>query len=372
MRHNSHALSYRNPFGAAATGTEITLRLEVGNGFVPLSVAVRTWKDGVGERIIDMELLDDRWDAKVYEATLTADEDPGLLWYYFIIKELDRVYYYGNNQQNLGGIGRIYYEEPPSYQITVHKKAAKTPDWFKESVMYQIFPDRFCNGNADGRVQNPKKGSLIHAYWDNKPYYVRDMDDKHIVAYDFFGGNLQGIIKKLPYLQELGIGVLYLNPIFESVSNHRYDTGDYKKIDPMLGDAGIFRELCTKAKEYNISVILDGVFSHTGSDSVYFNKAGTYPAPGAYQSPDSPYYKWYRFSKYPEEYQSWWGIRTLPNVEEMEPSYVDFIIEDKDSVVKHWLSEGAAGWRLDVVDELPDEFVKKIYKNLKAVILSMY
>ncbi|MCE5286473.1 MAG: bifunctional glycogen debranching protein GlgX/4-alpha-glucanotransferase [Pelosinus sp.] len=367
MRHNSHMLSYRNPFGAVPTGAEICLRLEIGSGFAPLSVAVRTWKDGVGEGFTDMELLEERWDAKVYEATLMADEEPGLLWYYFIIKESDRVYYYGNNQQNLGGIGRIYFEEPPAYQITVHKKTAKTPDWFKESVMYQIFPDRFYNGNPDGRVCNPKKNSLIHAAWENKPYYIRDMDDKHIVAYDFFGGNLLGVIKKLPYLHDLGISVLYLNPIFESASNHRYDTGDYKKIDPMLGDAEIFRELCTKAKELNISIILDGVFSHTGSDSVYFNKEGSYPGLGAYQSSDSPYYKWYRFLKYPDEYESWWGIGTLPNVEEKEPSYVDFIIEGKDSVVKHWLHEGAAGWRLDVVDELPDEFVKKLYKNLKAV-----
>jgi 4-alpha-glucanotransferase len=366
MRHNSHVLAYRNPFGAAACGAKICLRLEVGNGFAPLSVVVRTWKDGVGERIIDMELLGDRRDSRIYEATITADEQPGLLWYYFIIKEIDRVYYYGNNQQNLGGIGRIYYEEPPSYQITVYKKTAKTPDWFKESVMYQIFPDRFYNGNPDGRVDNPKKGSLIHAYWDNKPYYVRDVDDKHIVAYDFFGGNLLGIIKKLPYLKELGIRVIYLNPIFESCSNHRYDTGDYKKIDPMLGDGERFRELCRKAKEYDIAVILDGVFSHTGSNSIYFNKEGAYQGLGAYQSPESPYYKWYRFYKHPDEYQAWWGIGALPNVEEMEPSYIDFIIEGKDSVIKHWLREGAAGWRLDVVDELPDEFVKKIYQNLKA------
>lgn len=365
MRHNSHVLSYRSPFGAAACGAKICLRLEIGSSFAPLSVAVRTWKDGVGERIIDMELLDDTWDARIYEGVVTADEDPGLLWYYFIITELDRVYYYGNNQQNLGGIGRIYYEQPPSYQITVYKKYTKTPDWFKESVMYQIFPDRFYNGNPDGRVSKAKKGSLIHSHWENTPYYVRDMDDKHIVAYDFFGGNFLGIIEKLPYLQELGISVLYLNPVFESCSNHRYDTGDYKKIDPLLGDAKLFRELCQKAREYNISVILDGVFSHTGSDSVYFNKEGTYQSVGAYQSPDSPYYNWYRFLKFPDEYQSWWGIETLPNVEEMEPAYVDFIIEGSDSVIKHWLREGAAGWRLDVVDELPDEFVKKLYKCLK-------
>lgn len=207
--------------------------------------------------------------------------------------------------------------------------------------MYQIFVDRFYNGLEGGKVLNPKKGCLIHPHWEDTPVYACDPQSGRILAYDFFGGNLSGIIKKLPYLKELGITVLYLNPIFESPSNHKYDTGDYKKIDPMYGDEETFEELCRKAGEMGIKIILDGVFSHTGSDSIYFNKEGNYPGTGAYQSKDSPYYKWYRFNKYPECYECWWGVDILPNVNEMEPSYLRFIIDDEDSVIKKWMRKGA-------------------------------
>ncbi|MFZ5754504.1 MAG: glycoside hydrolase family 13 protein, partial [Bacillota bacterium] len=216
------------------------------------------------------------------------------------------------------------------------------------------------------RIMHPKPNSTIYTdWWEDIPVYNRDPETGKIISYDFFGGNLYGVLKKLPYLQELGVSVIYLNPIFESPSNHKYDTSDYKKIDPMFGDNELFQTLCREAKELGIAIILDGVFSHTGSDSIYFNKEGNYPEVGAYQSPESPYYSWYRFSCYPDLYECWWGIDTLPNVNEMEPSYQNFIIYDEDSVLKYWMKLGAKGWRLDVVDELPDEFVKNFYRVLK-------
>ncbi|SEO47997.1 bifunctional glycogen debranching protein GlgX/4-alpha-glucanotransferase [Propionispora vibrioides] len=366
MLHNSHLMEFRNPFGAVACGTKVVIRLAVGNWLEPTRVVLRLWQDKTGERQIDMQLLDESEERRIYQGELTAPENPGLLWYYFIVEEYQRTYYYGNNPRNQGGCGRIYREPPASYQITVYQQGATTPAWLKQSVMYQIFPDRFYNGK-DGQVSGAPANSMIHTDWNNVPYYVRDCDTKEIMYYDFFGGNLQGIIKKLPYLQELGIDVVYLNPIFKSASNHRYDTGDYHQIDPMLGDEAVFEELCREAKKRGISFILDGVFSHTGSDSLYFNKEGRYPGTGAYQSPQSPYYSWYRFTEYPEKYEAWWGIDTLPNVREMEPTYVDFIIEGEDSVVKHWLKKGARGWRLDVADELPDTFIKKLRTHLKQV-----
>ncbi len=364
--HNSQLLAYRNPFGAVPCGRNIILRLEVGASLQPDTVSIRLWHSVIGESKVAMTLLDQGdADKKLYQAQITASEIPGVLWYYFIIGTDGRTWYYGNNPANLGGVGVVYKQVPPSFQVTVYKPDTHVPDWYKEGIMYQIFIDRFYNGNEDGRVLSPKQNSVLHAYWDNTPYYIRDVDTKRIISYDFFGGNLLGVIKKLPYLKELGISVIYFNPLFESPSNHRYDTADYKKIDPMLGDNELFAELCAKAREMGITVILDGVFSHTGSDSIYFNKDGNYPGLGAFQSQESPYYKWYRFSEYPHKYESWWGIDTLPNVEEMEPSYIDYIIEAPDSVVKYWLNKGAKGWRLDVVDELPDEFVKKLYKELK-------
>ena len=161
-----------------------------------------------------------------------------------------------------------------------------------------------------------------------------------IVYYDFFGGNIAGIREKLPYLKELGITAIYLNPIFESSSNHRYGTADYFRVDPMLGTNEEFAEFCQAAREEGIHIILDGVFSHTGADSIYFNRFGNYPGVGAYQSKESPYYEWYRFKHYPDDYESWWGVSDLPDVEETTPSYMDFIINSEDSVLKYWLNEG--------------------------------
>lgn len=367
MKHDSHLPMFRHPFGAAACGANVTLRLEVGVSLKPREVILRLWQDGLGEQKISMSAWQEQDTSTVYQATFTLARQPGLLWYYFVVTCEDKIYYYGNNEQQRGGLGSIYRAVPPSYQITVHKADNQTPAWFKKCVMYQIFPDRFFNGNDDGCLTAVPEGCVIHSSWHNTPYYIRDVDTKEIVYYDFFGGNLRGIIKKLPYLQELGIGVIYLNPIFKAASNHRYDTGDYKAIDPMLGDTVVFAELCRAAAQHNMAIILDGVFSHTGSDSVYFNKYGHYDEVGAYQSTTSPYYRWYRFDEYPERYESWWGIDTLPNVNEMEPSYVDFVIENNDSVIKHWLRQGAKGWRLDVVDELPDAFVKKLRAHMKAV-----
>jgi 4-alpha-glucanotransferase len=365
--HDSQLEFFRSPFGAVCCNEPLVLHLKIQSEVAPVSVVLRLWLEDKGEEKLSMNLLTGAANSMLYQVQLNAPSVPCIVWYYFIIRMQDKVYYYGNRPDNLGGVGQLYEQEPPAYQITVFKKDAVTPDWFKASVMYQIFPDRFYQAAAEGQVVSAPKGSVIHAHWDNTPYYIRDADTGRIISYDFFGGNLQGVIAKLPYLKELGIGVIYFNPIFASASNHRYDTGDYKTVDAMLGNNQIFSQLCTKAREYGISVILDGVFSHTGSDSVYFNKEGNYPEIGAYQSQKSPYYNWYRFSQHPTSYEAWWGIDTMPNVEENEPSYVDFIIEGKDSVIKQWLRLGAKGWRLDVADELPDEFIKKIYKTMKEV-----
>ncbi|WP_378951682.1 bifunctional glycogen debranching protein GlgX/4-alpha-glucanotransferase [Pelosinus sp. sgz500959] len=363
ITHDSQMEFFRSPFGAVCCHEQLLLRLKIQDLDESSAVVLRLWQDGSGEEKIQMQRIEEQGEEQLYQIKFNAPSRPSIVWYYFIITIQDKVYYYGNDPDQLGGIGRLYETIPPAYQITVYKKGAVTPDWFKEGVMYQIFPDRFYNGLD--QVLSPKANSVIHGSWNNNPYYIRDVDTGRIVYYDFFGGNLQGVITKLPYLKELGISVIYFNPIFSSPSNHRYDTGDYKTVDSMLGNNEIFAELCAKGKEHGIAVILDGVFSHTGSDSIYFNRDGNYPEVGAYQSKESPYYSWYRFDDYPNKYESWWGVDTLPNVEENEPSYIDFIIESKESVIRHWLLLGAKGWRLDVADELPDSFIQKIYKTMK-------
>ena len=238
--HDSQDLPFRSPFGAVSCKQKIILRLLVESKSIPQMVYLRIWQDGPGETILAMEQVRGDDECRTYQVQTAAPSQGGVLWYYFIVTIDGKKYYYGNNAAMLGGVGQIYNEPPLSYQITVFKEGLNTPNWFKETVMYQIFPDRFFNGELDGKIFNPPKGSVLHSHWDNIPYYIRDVDTKRIVAYDFFGGNLRGVMAKLPYLKELGIGVIYFIPIFEASSNHRYDTCDYKKIDPMLGDNLLF------------------------------------------------------------------------------------------------------------------------------------
>ncbi|MDR1101785.1 MAG: glycoside hydrolase family 13 protein, partial [Clostridiales bacterium] len=350
--HNSQNNDFRTPFGAVPIGTEVTVRIKA-EGNVS-DVHLRLWRNNE-EIIIPMKKS-----GKFYIAKILADS-PSLIWYFFIINTKDSTYYYGNNEEKLGGEGAVYESEPPSFQITVYKKKYRAPRWFQKSIVYQVFVDRFYNGIKNKAITAKRDDYLLHNSW-NEP--VSD----NVNHNDFYGGNLLGIIEKLDYFKDLGVSVLYLNPIFEAYSNHKYDTGDYMKIDPMYGDEKTFKLLCKQAKKRNISIILDGVFNHTGEDSKYFNKYGHYNSVGAYQSVDSPHYNWYTFEEHPDRYQSWWNVPSLPQVNENCESYRDYIIDNDDSVVKHWLKAGARGWRLDVVDELPSSFVKSLRAAAKKTI----
>lgn len=365
--HNSQDEYYRFPFGAVECGSSINLKLKVNSRSFVDSASVILIREGGSEEKAPMSIGEVRGEEHTYYADVFAPVEPGLLWYYLEVVVEGESYYYGNNEGHLGGIGSIYRSVPPFYQITVYRVGASTPDWFKKAVMYQVFVDRFYNGSKEGKVLSTKKNSFLYANWDDTPMYIKDSRTGAVTRWDFFGGNLPGLIEKLDYLKELGISVIYLNPIFEAPSNHKYDTADYMKIDPMFGDNETFRELCTKAGKLGISIILDGVFSHTGSDSIYFNRYGNYPGPGAYQSEYSPYYSWYRFKGCRDSYECWWGVESLPNVNEMDPGYADFIINGHDSVIKYWMKQGARGWRLDVADELPDEFISLIRKTMKSM-----
>ena len=365
VEHNSQDQYYRCPLGAVEAGTAIRLRLRLNIREAVEKVIVRTWWRGVGEKLFELQIPEKKLGEEcVYSAQLTAPGEGCLFWYYFIVVTGSRTLYYGNAPDHLGGFGVCSDTVPASFQITVYDVGAKTPDWFKHTVMYQIFPDRFCR---KGSAMVEKTGAVYHASWMDSPFYYKDVDTREIVAYDFFGGNLAGIQQKLSYLKELGISVVYLNPIFESESNHRYDTGDYHKVDPILGSNEDLQALCAEGEKQGIRFILDGVFSHTGSNSIYFNRAGQYKSVGAFQSKDSPYYEWYNFRKHPYEYESWWGFSTLPDVKETTPSYMKFIIHEPQSVLHHWMRQGISGWRLDVVDELPADFAQAFYKELKHV-----
>ncbi|MBR5174061.1 MAG: glycoside hydrolase family 13 protein, partial [Clostridia bacterium] len=225
---------------------------------------------------------------------------------------------------------------------------------------YQIFPDRFNKG--EDRAFS--KRGRFHGDWYDRPDFAREGVDYR--ADDFYGGNIKGVIDKLDYLVSLGVSAIYFNPVFESSSNHRYDTGDYLKIDNLFGDEAEFEELILKAKEKGIGIILDGVFNHTGADSLYFNKFGNYPTLGAYQSKESPYYNWFYFDNFPDRYGCWWGSTVVPTVNKSAEGYRNLILGE-NGVIEKWTKMGVAGWRLDVVDELPIDFTTDLCKKIKEV-----
>ena len=341
----------KQPFGALPCGEALTLtcRPLSAEGFTHCSVILR--REFAGHEMEAEMPFSALWeDRACFSLSLIPFQSPELVWYWF------RFWRDDGTGCLLDKTGYRSEGEPVPWQLTVYEETY-TPSWFGEGVTYQIFPDRYC------RLELPDPSGLVgdrwvHENWDDDPSWRPEGGE--IRNRDFFGGSLAGVTAHLDDLAALGVSTLYFCPIFESASNHRYNTADYTKIDPMLGTEEDFRELCAKAKEKGIRILLDGVFNHTGSQSVYFNADGFYPSLGAAQSKDSPYYDWFQFSEWPGSYDAWWGISTLPNVREDCPDYVNYIIQGECSVVKRWLRAGASGWRLDVADELPDEFIEKL------------
>lgn len=354
---DSRNKEYKTPYGAVKTGTAVGLTVKPPRS-LGLSRAVLCAEFEADGRMLELPM---EWRAleggrDAYHIDLETKGYTGLVWYWFRFDCRDGSLYLGNQG--------LMEELPPAFQLTVYKSSGGKASWFGRGVTYQIFPDRFYRLDIPGEMTG---GREVHKNWDEPPLYGPKACDsgRELWNYDFFGGSLKGITAKLDYLKSMGVETLYLNPIFEAFSNHRYDTGDYEKIDPLLGGAEDFGELCRETHERGMRVVLDGVFSHTGADSKYFDREGTYGGGGAFQSKESPYFSWFDFKKWPEEYAAWWGVKTLPEVNETEPSYTDYIIEDDDSIVKRWLRHGADGWRLDVADELPDEFIHKLNSAAK-------
>ena len=362
INYNSQDMKFKKPFGAVETGEKVKVSIEVDKDVVVALELIEP--DGTIKNFgMTKEYLNTGFFKYSFEIDTT--NYVGIINYYFIVIDGYGRVYYGNNDERLGGNGQLYKYNPVPYQLTVYEKS-KVPKWYKEGVIYQIFVDRFFNGNEDRSVLSPKKNSFIYGNWNDLPIYIKDATGR-VIRWDFYGGNLKGILKKLDYLKELGISILYLNPIFKASSCHKYDTGDYEVVDEMFGTNEEFENLCKVAKEKGIRIILDGVFSHTGADSKYFNKFANYKSIGAYQSVNSPYFRWYSFNNYPNNYECWWGIDNQPNVNELDPSYIEYMVKGENSIVKKWIDLGASGWRLDVADELPDEFIEMVREKIKSI-----
>ena len=351
---DSRDLIYKNPFGAVKTHQEILFRIKIYNDIYVERVSLRL----------------DSGECYAFSYEGTAEEcssyclsisfsQPKAYFYDFLI-ETEHGVFVGKSQNGVLVLDETF----PSWQLTVYDGDFSTPSWAKGKIMYQIFPDRFSR-SKDYSLNSSQNERIFHENISDTPLFLPEQNP--YLANDFYGGNLQGITEKLDYLKELGVGIIYMNPVFESGENHRYSTADYKKIDPYLGSEQDFIDFTKACHKRGIRVILDGVFSHTGADSVYFNKFGNYDSVGAYQSENSPYYPWYSFQKFPDQYESWWGFQNLPNVKEDNEAYLDFITNPETGVLRFWHDRGVDGWRLDVADELPDVFIDRLRKTVKQL-----
>ena len=356
--HDSKSEVFKKPFGCLRQDEkcEINIHIPSSCGTKKVFLCLDS-EDGLSMKV-PMRLLKKENDYDIYSVDFSLFMC-GLYFYYFHIETFEGefdLFKWGYDETNMC--------TGDKWQITCFDKDYDTPEDFKGNVMYQIFPDRF-NKSGDVDLTDKLTPYWIHENTNDVPHF-KPNEQGEVLNNDFYGGNLKGIADKMDYIASLGTKTIYLNPIFMAFSNHRYDTADYKRIDPMLGCEDDFVNLCKVAHKRGIKIILDGVFSHTGCNSIYFDKYRVF-GNGAYSNPDSPYKSWFQFENYPEKYTSWWGIITLPCVNELNEDYLNYIIEGEDSVIEHWLNLGADGYRLDVADELPDKFILRLKNKVKQI-----
>lgn len=356
---DSKKLLYKDPFGVLVPNQPCRLNIHVPAQISPTRVVcVVLREDQSVYDEIELPLREHKGAYAIFGGDLVLPER-GLYFYFFRITAASgtfRLFKQGDDTNMEAG---------DLWQVSCVPADFVTPDWAQGATMYQVFPDRFArSGQCD--LTGKLEPFTLHKSWGEDVDW-RPNERGEILNNDFFGGNFRGITEKMDYIASLGATILYLNPISKSFSSHRYDTGDYKTPDPMLGTEEDFAEMCRAAHERGIRVVLDGVYSHTGADSLYFNKFGSFDEVGAYQSTKSPYHDWYTFYHYPDSYHSWWDFDTLPTVRKMTPSFIEYVITGEDSVIAHWLKLGADGFRLDVVDELPDEFVLLLKRRLREL-----
>ena len=302
-------------------------------------------------------------DFDVYVTSVDTKENSERCGLYFIRFDLKTVIgrVYGQHAEYGSEIFFVKDSDKPPHtiQISISDFKYKEPKWLNGGVIYHIFVDRFYRGKDTPM----RKDSILNEDWDNGIPQYPEYPGAHLENNMFFGGNLYGVADKLDYIASLGVKCIYLSPVFEAYSNHKYDTGNYMKVDDAFGGDEALNLLVSEAKKRGIYIILDGVFNHTGADSLYFNKFGKYNSVGAYQSKKSKYFSWYSFQKFPDIYTSWWGINILPRLNTHKKECTDYFVSE-NGVISHWADYGIAGFRLDVVDELPDDFVA----NIKSIL----
>lgn len=358
---------------AFPAGTELHLCAKVPRRMGIATVVLRLWRDGGAHRDYPFAFVTthDHTDTDEYELTLTlnaslgapsldATQD-GLFYYRFLFLRAWNTLF-SSTENQLDMTLSEHEEETKPYRLLVTSPEYTTPAWLARGTMYHVFVDRFCRGV--GHTENPDE-AILNPDWDNgiPQYGVRP--GAPVSNHEVFGGNLWGLAEKIPYLQSLGVTVLYLSPVFRAYSNHKYDTGDYETVDGMFGGNEALKNLLEKAHAAGMHVILDGVFNHTGDNSRYFNRHGNYDTVGAYQSKKSPYAAWYTFRKFPNDYECWWNVVTLPHLNHNNPACRRYFTGE-DGIAARWCRFGIDGWRLDVADELNDAFLDEFRASVHA------
>lgn len=426
LYHNTWDKAFRSPFGAIAAGTPVTLRLQTNkDDLTNASVLVKNFTTG-NSKTYTMNKAG--WqNGKDYWEVQFKPDTKGVYGYKFKATDGSAVVEYGEDVQE-GKTGTAVDNNAGMFQLTVYDPTYETPDWMKEAVIYQIFPDRFYNGNLnnDTAKQNARGSEPIeHMDWselpDNPDLANRsDYSGDKIWSNDFFGGDITGVQAKLDYVQSLGVNTIYLNPIAKAASNHKYDATDWKTIDPMFGTPEEFTAFTKELESRGMHLILDGVFNHVGDDSIYFDRYGKYKTVGAYEywakiydlmnddglneedakvkarellvadgqvfNEEYGFHNWFNIKNVKVgkegsehyDYQAWWGFDSLPEIKSVpgdavdynselnNKQFADYIMYDDDSVSKTWIENGGSGWRLDVANEVDPEFWREFRQQLKS------
>jgi glycosidase len=375
LLHDSFSTAYRSPEGAVATGTRVTLRLRV-TGARPKSVTLRVEAAG---KVSSLKMTRR---ASLWSVAYRTPSSPGLVTYSFRVNTGRGILWYGDDDSGTdvtkGGTGRATRLRGDSFRITAYDHAFTTPAWLQGAVVYEIFADRFRNGDPTNDYCRAGSSAgcptfygdvpaLLHPTW-NEP--LEDSRATGVFNRDFFGGDLEGVTELLDHLKFIGVDAIWLTPIFKARSNHRYDTDDYLQVDPALGGDAAFAALSAAAKARGIHLILDGVFNHTSSDSRYFDRYDRYPEiVGACESPSSPFRDWYEITGNDvpcRNYSGFANLDSLPTLNDANAGVRDFVYRGSDSVVRHWATRGADGWRLDVAHELSHAWWRDFRATVKG------